>query len=248
MSFDDLTKSLEAVLNLFLEWVTAVRNPVRSCNEVLALATDKEKISKTLRLWFVSFLITLVLQFPVLKAIGIEWENLGFHLPNFLILTLLLMLTGAALHWGMKAYGIASNFADTTAAYTTLIGCYSPILAVLAYPATVRVLTALRTAKMQHLSLLQAGVSLLGPGSALQSPDWINVLSILLAQLAQAATFVGLAFLAEKLRQIYLVERARVISAFGFGFTVFLVPATMAILVLQYYNMYTFIDPGTAPK
>jgi len=234
VSFDDISKACESVLNLFLEWFDVCRNPLKYFLELTSVENEKEKIKKSLRLWFVSFLITLVLQVPVLKAVGIEWGNLGFHLPNFLLLMSAFMLTGVALHLGMRIYGINSNLADTLAGYSALVGCYSPIFAVVNYPGFLRILTSLHNAKVQHLSFFQA-MALTLQDKGLNNPG-LTVLSFAV----MIGSYLLLAFMAHKMSEIYAVSRQKMLAAFGFAMAVLWLPV-FGILALVYFTFYTFI-------
>lgn len=169
MTFEDLTKSFEALLDSLLEWLDTCRHPLTHCDEVLSLGSDKEKINKSLRLWLIIFLITVILQFPLLKTAGIEWSDAGFHLPYFLALTMAFILNGVTLHWGMRIYGIQSNIADTLGAYTTLVGVYGPFFTLALYPESVLLFATLKGAKGQGLPFIPA-VSLVLKRTTLSPP------------------------------------------------------------------------------
>jgi hypothetical protein len=243
MSFDDLSKTFESVLNQFMEWFDLCRHPLTSVDALISLHNERDKISKSLRLWCVSFLLTLILNLPLLKIVGIEWETVGFHLPNFLLLTFLLMLSGLILHLGMRIYGIPSNVGDTVGAYTIVVCCYSPLLALLNYPAMDGLLASLRTAKGQHLSFIAATVFTMAEGRA-RNASYLGVVSTAMQYLGGIVSCLLLTLIARKLSEAYCVPRSRMLAAFGFSVGALFVPMAVAFAAAYYFVIYAFTSGG----
>jgi len=171
--------------------------------------------------------------------VGIEWENLGFHLPSFLLLTILLMFSGVLLHLGMKIYGIQSNFGDTVGSYTILTSCYSPVFALLNYPAMSGFLTSLRAAKSQHFSFSDAVVFMI-EAERVRQASFLGTISSTMSFLGGVATIFLLALIAHRLSEVYSVPRSKALAAFGFALGVLLPPTALAIAAAYYFVIYSF--------
>lgn len=117
---------------------------------------NKERITKSVQLWIVIFVPTVILGLSLLKIVGVKWETVGYLLPDFMILTALLLITGAVLHDGLKIYGVRVSMAGVVATYAALVGAYSPVLLLMGYPSLVLVMDGLRGAKIQGFSFSPA--------------------------------------------------------------------------------------------
>jgi hypothetical protein len=244
VTFEDLTKSFDALLNNLLEWFDVCRHPLTHCDAMLALRSDREKISKSLRLWLVIFLMTLTLQLPLLKIAGIEWSDAGFHLPYFLALTIAFVLNGVSLHLGMRIYGIQSNIADTLGAYTTLVGVYGPLVTLVSYPKFVPLFASLKSAKSQGLPFISAmSFMLKNHLAASRTVDLEGVLLSVLALPAGAGVLAALTVMARKLSIRYSAPKARTLASFGFSFSVLTLPALLGLGLFAYFTAYAFIKP-----
>ena len=244
MTFEDLAKGFEALLDSLLEWLDTCRHPLTHCDELLSLGTEKEKIGKSLRLWLVIFLITLILQLPLLKTTGIEWSDAGFHLPYFLALTIIFLLNGVTLHLGMRIYGIRSDIADTLGAYTTLVGVYGPFFTLALYPESVALFATLKGAKNQGLPFISA-ISLILKNHLLaaRTAGFRGVLLSVLALPAQAGVFAALTVMGRKLSSTYSAPRSRILASFGFSFPVLTLPLLLGLGLFVYFIAYAFIKP-----
>ena len=241
MTFDDLSKGLQAVLDGFAEWFDICRHPLLHCDKLLSLETDKEKIDKSLHLWLVVFLITLVLQLPLWKIAGIGWENVGFHLPNFLVATAGLMLIGVVLHLGLRIYGVPSNFADTLVIYTTVGGVYSPLFLLVAYPAVVPIMTSMKNAKGQGLAFIPAMAFIFSNQMKISQPTGLQgVLYSVLTIPLVVGSFLVLTLMAHKVAAKYSVPKSKTLASFGFSMSVLMTPLWLGLVSLSYFIMYTF--------
>ena len=242
MTLKDLRDSFkDLMIGTFRVWFDCVRKPLITCEDILSYRREKEKLTKVFGLWLAAFQIALILQFPVYKLFGIDWTDLGFHLPNFLVTTSFFLLAGTALHVGLRIFGIRSNFVDTSAMYTTLIGCYSPLFVPLSFPATVGLLSAIKSAKAQNLdfvSLVQTVWEKLGGTGEM---SFLHVYGSLVGQLAAIFTFALTALLAAIVCRKYAADRYQTFSAIGFSMSV-LSPAFLAApLELYYFLVYVFV-------
>jgi hypothetical protein len=244
MTFEDLAKTFEALLGSLTEWLDNCRHPLAHCDEVLSLGSDKEKISRSLRLWLVIFLITLILQLPMLKTTGIEWSDAGFHLPYFLTLTIIFLINGVMLHIGMRIYGINSNIADTLGAYTTLVGVYGPFLTLASYPESVTLFASLKAAKGQGLPFISAISSMLRNHLvASQTAYMHSVMLFALSLPAQIGTFAALTVMGHKLSATYSASKSKTLASFGFSLPVLTFPLLLGFGLFVYFIAYAFIKP-----
>jgi len=241
MSLSDFVTELRGFTNLFLEWFDACRRPVAHCDELLALASDREKIVKSMQLWIPAFVVGLILQFPVLKNAGIEFEEMGYHLPNFLTAIVLLMLIGAVLHYGLRIHGIASRLGDIVAAYTTLIGVYSPLFLLPTYPLMALDMGALKEAKAHSLSFLPAMVSMMKAGNAAVTQGYMGLVEVPLAIIVWVASLLLLTFMARKVSVLYSVPKSKALSSFAFGIFVLFPPLYFLSGLFSSFVLYTSV-------
>jgi hypothetical protein len=242
MTFEDISKSLNSLLATVLEWLDTCLHPLRHCDELLSLSDEQQKISRSLRLWLVIFLITLILELPLLKTAGIEWSDAGFHLPYFLALTMVFAVDGAMMHLGMRVYGINSNIGDTLCAYTALIGVYGPLFTLASYPESVRLFTSLRSAKIQGLQFMPAIDLMLKSQAAASRVAGLQTLLVpFLALPAQVGILAAQTALAYKLSSRYAAPKSRILSSFAFSFSVLTVPLILSLGVFVSFIVYVFI-------
>jgi hypothetical protein len=237
----DLIRWLSKIIKTALwEFGRALRSPTQLCKHAMSLPTDEEKMGMVFRLWSVSFLLAIVLEFPRFKAIGIEANNWGFHAPNFLVLTLLFMLNGAALHFGMRRYRIPSNFYNTITAYTIVFSPYYPILTVVSYLGKFLVDADLKRAKLQHETLLEA---IANERFVFQHPDYLRILALAFSiLLATPLLFFLHTLLADRISHMYAAGRSRIISAMAFGM-ICLPLLSIGFVAIYYLNLYENISP-----
>jgi hypothetical protein len=235
MQLKDIEEGLQHFLDLFLTWVTALHHPAETCDEILAAGNERDKLSKALRLWLVSFLVTLVLQFPIFHAVGIAWDDLGFHLPAFGMLTMTVVAFGCALHIGLRLFRIPSTLYDVISVYTAYVGVYVPLISLLSYPTSFRTFYALGIAKRQGLGLAQTVVFVFTQiTSHSQDPGVVEVYNVLISWCTMFIIYTCTGMMAVTIARRYSVLKPKAFTAVGFSSAV-LGPLFVIVPTLLYY-------------
>ena len=96
----ELTEALKRLLSVTIIWISCISNPIVTLNALLPEVTDKNPSSlvKVVQIWIPALLISLICSFPILKLYGIEWNNVGYHLCNWMIVIGSLIVTSIVIH------------------------------------------------------------------------------------------------------------------------------------------------------
>ena len=77
-------EGLEWLLEALGVWLRCLTRPVAMLNAVVPKVTDESHLSAAAQVWVPSYLISVIVTFPVLNLFGIAWDNIEFHLCNSL--------------------------------------------------------------------------------------------------------------------------------------------------------------------
>src|SRR5208283_4498760 len=126
MGINDLKKAFGSLSDVLVEWLTYIRNPLRSCTRLLSTSEeDQSKIKLAINIMIVNFVISLIILTPLYYFVGISFKSLEFHLPAFFLSAVTVLWGAAAFHIGFHIFRIESHFADTLLIYSICVGCYS---------------------------------------------------------------------------------------------------------------------------
>lgn len=130
-------EGLDWLLDALGIWLRCVTQPIAVLNTVLPEVTDDySNLPAAIQVWVPSFLISLILTFPVLNLFGIAWDNLGFHLSNSLMAILLMLSIVFIAHKILVWRKMKSEYVRTLAMHTIAIAPYLPGYALLNLPGT----------------------------------------------------------------------------------------------------------------
>lgn len=236
----DIKDALEWLLDAVRIWVRCIARPVATLNAVLPGASDEHHLSGAAKVWVPSLLISLVLSFPMLNLFGIEWNNLGFHLSNWLTTVLALVAVGFIAHRILTALKLKSEFVRTLVMYTTPVVAYSPIITLINLPGTIQLFDAVKAIKEQKLPIDVAAITLarnlLGEGTIQPGP-----LVATTTFLVSIFGFGCLAVFAEAVSQWYGNSRFKSYSAVAAALMLSTI-VTMGIVVpIQLFTIYSFL-------
>lgn len=153
---NELGAALQWLLDAFETWLQCVARPVPTLNRILLEATDDEQLSAAGKVWAPSQLITLIISFPILKLYGIEWNDLGYHLCNWLTTIVVLIIFAFTAHKLLLALQLKSQFVQTLVIYTVIVTTYSPITTLLSIPSTLTLFAAVQNFKQHPIAIDKA--------------------------------------------------------------------------------------------
>jgi hypothetical protein len=236
MNLKELDENLNSILASFLIWLNCVRAPFATCEAILDSAlSDDKKLSHVMRLWLVSAVIGLVIELPVYRLVGIEWNNVGFYIPSCLFLLFILMINVGMLHLGLRIYKIPSHFTDTLVVYTVIVGCFSPILTLLFAPSLIETLSILKSLKPLGLTFEDIIAQLYARLSDMNNKSlFMQGYDAIINPITVIVSVMLLVMFQRCISAVYNVERYRAISAIGFS-TAILLPIPVIILSTFYY-------------
>jgi hypothetical protein len=226
----NLKSSVNNFLNLFVDWLHAAIHPIKTCQSVLSITDEREKLRAALHLLVPAFLLSVVLDLPLYKPYGLGLSNPEFHLSCLACLTFTMIASGFAIQLSLKLYGVKSTFADITGIYITFVMSYQPLVAFLSYPSYLRLFSGLSFAKRQGFDLGQTVHLLLSHGETITtSYNFISISSGISSCFLVALTCIGSALMASTVAERFSVSRLKSLSAFALATMIFLPP----IIALQ---------------
>ncbi len=240
MSFNDLTSALNAIIDIFVEWLEYVRHPFLACDRLLVdYESDQVRLKRAMKIWVSSFIIGIVVLTPLYNRAGIGLATLGFHLSLFLFVTLALLLTSGAIHIGLRLDGVKSRFGDTLLIYSLFFGTFSPLFCLLSYPSLALLFSSLRVSKAHHLGSWATAEAV---SKALSAPSQIAGIFI---QFQHALTVVASLALsgmfAEAVAKYYQTDRPRVLSSMSFSIAVLGIVPGIICAMFYYYVVFSFV-------
>jgi hypothetical protein len=147
-------EALDWLLDALGVWLRCVTQPIAVLNAVLPEVTDNySHLSAAAQVWVPSFLISLILTFPVLNLFGIEWNNVGFHLCNSLTSILYMLAMVFVTHKVLLWRKMNSEYVRTLAMYTTAVAPYLPAFALLNLPSTYIIFNIIRQLKNNKMPI-----------------------------------------------------------------------------------------------
>jgi len=241
MKPESLSKSLEFLVEAFLEWVRCLRSPIKTARTILSEARDDlDAIRQAMKLWIVAFVLGALLQAGVYRLHGITLSDVSFYLNTGMLLLLMLFAFVLALHFGFRVFGLRAPFRDTFVVYTVLLAALSPFLAILSLPSSFRLLGVLSTLKQEKPELgqgLERYFELMGT----QGDSLLGVLAALSSVVISIFYFWVAAVVFSELAMRWDIERARLFNAGSFGMVIFgLLPST-PIAAIQAITLYSFL-------
>jgi hypothetical protein len=236
---DSVIKMVQSALEAIFTWLSCVRHPYATAQAVSSSELDdRKKLSGAFQIWGVAFAIALVLQLPMYKLFGIDIKDIHFHLPNMAGVLLIIFGGACFVHWALRLHKIKSNFADTVAIYTIIVGAFSPFIAMLSYPNNLKNLYAVQHIKHAGGSVRESFAMYLhdtGLGS-----DYIDFVAAFCQPLIGIGSAIFMAMLANALCQHYRAEKFRVITSIGVGLAVF-IPIVFIINTLGVLLLYVAV-------
>jgi hypothetical protein len=236
---DNLQKVFQSIVGLFLEWFDCLRHPYSTCETILSQdISSSDKLSKSLRIWLTSFVLSIILQMPIYQLTGIDWKNLTFHLPNMLVFLVTLFAIGSVMHIGLKLRKIPSDLTDTLVIYTVIMACFAPLLILSVYPAQVKTFAYIQTVKRTNSSIQDAFVNFIADAALRPSyVDYVNAISL---PLIFFLIMLSLSMIINLVSCHYKVEKYRVTSAIIMS-AIFMVPISLALNVLTTFVIYVAV-------
>lgn len=240
MSFNDLTLAMNAIIDVFVEWLEYARHPFLACNRLLGdYETGQVRLKRAMKIWVSSFIISVVVLTPLYNRAGIGLVTLGFHLSLFLFVTVALLAASGAIHIGLRWDGVKSRFEDTLLIYSLFFGTFSPLFCLLSYPSLALMLSSLMVSKAHHLGSWETAVAV---SKAFSAPS--PVASILL-QFEHALTAVASLALsgmfAEAVAKFHQTDRQRVLSSMSFSIAVLSIVPGFICALFYYYVVSSFV-------
>jgi uncharacterized integral membrane protein len=237
MELADLTKNFGSLSNLLTDWLNCLRHPLKCCEQQLfELETEDAKIKRAVSTWMTSFVITLVILLPLYALIGIDLKKVEFHLPAFVILFLSFLCSGMASHIGFRLARINSQFADTFLIQAITVSCYTPLLTLMGYPSYLRLLMAMKEAKVHHLGMVDTLKGIFTPTRG----DDIGAIFEMLGSVLLPLAFFPIAVFAEATSRRYAVNRAKILSSLSFSTAVLYSLPSVALSALYFFVIYIF--------
>jgi hypothetical protein len=238
-----LDEALEWLLNAIQLWLQCLARPVATLNDILLEGTDEKHLSAAAKVWVPSLLISLIISFPVLKAYGIEWNNVGYHLSTWTTTIIGLVATAFIVHQMLLWLKLKSEFVRTLVIYTVLVATYAPVSSLLTIPATLYNFAAVQDFKQHSTAIDQAAIEYFRKG---MNPTVLGGVTFAASLFATVFSMGVLALFAESMSQWYGNNRFKCYSvvAASMFFGSFVI--TLVLTPMQFLIIYAFV--GIAPN
>lgn len=231
-----LDEALQWLLDVIGMWLQSVVRPVTTLNRILLESTDDKQLSAAKKVWVSSLLISLIISFPLLNIYGIEWNNVGYHLCNWMIIILSLVANAFIFHNVLLLLKLKSDFARTLVIYTVIVTTFAPVLNLLVIPITWYNFAAIQNFKQHPIAIHDAIIAYFRNMSTSSLSSVGSVGSVV------AGIFsIGIvALFAESICQSYGNDRFRCYSALAISG---LLSGVVVQLVtpMQFFIMYAFL-------
>lgn len=239
MKPESLAKSLDYLVETFLEWVRCLRAPLKTAQAILAEAQDDlDAMRRAMKLWIVAFILGAVLQTGIYRLHGISLSDVSFYLSTGMLFLLMLFAFVVSLHFGFRVFRLRAPFRDTFVVYTVLLSALSPFLAILALPSSFRLLKVLSTLKGEEPGLGE-GIRRYFELTGTHSDTLLGVLNSLSSVAISVFYLCVAAIVFAELSRRWGVERVRLFNAGSFGMVIFgLVPA-IPLAAIQIITLYS---------
>ena len=236
-----ISDEISGVLDNFVAWVDCLRHPYRSCERILrARISERNKITRALKLWLVAFVIHIVLRIPAMQHMGVDWSSSGFQLANTALILLVLLLAVVLAHVGLRWRGIPSRFTDTFVIYTVLIAVFVPLNTLLFYYTNFEQPSLLREIKTHNLGFVEALRFFYSFPDA-SRPMVFRVYQAVTWPLFVISWSAFVVMFADLAARVYKADRYRVISAFGLVFGVVFPVAVVPLTIFIAFVTFSFI-------
>lgn len=232
-----LSGALEQLVDASRAWLKCVVGPIGVLNDMLPRANDERHISEATKIWIPSILVSLIVSLPVLNSYGIKWDNLGYHLFNWLVTILNLLMASFLIHWFLICFKLKSEFVRTFVIVTTPGMAYSPIMSLAVTPALFRMLDALQAAKNAKQPFTMA-FQYHYVTARLEQP---GVLYVILNNSSLILGMICFVLSAEAASQWYGNDRLKTYLATTLASLVGLI-ASMGAMMMQLWAMYSFMS------
>jgi hypothetical protein len=153
MELSDIIKGAESMRRLLPNWIQCLRHPLQfSDQQFINLKDENAKVLRAISLWTVSFVLTLLVLFPLYHVVGIGLEDREFHLSTFFILLLSVLTSGVFFHIGFLWSGIKSKLNDTLLMEAVTMSCYTPFITLTSYSVYLQIMNSINEARERHVS------------------------------------------------------------------------------------------------
>jgi hypothetical protein len=98
-------------------------------------------------------LISIALQIPLYRLVGIDWKDIGFVLPYTILQLGIVILFGSSLHLGLRFRKVASELIETIAIVTVMTAAFAPFFVIINYPSAVKIFSLIQEAKRSNAPL-----------------------------------------------------------------------------------------------
>ena len=239
---DNVEKIIQAVTDAFSEWLESLCHPYLTCAKIVSDENSpRDRISKSLRIWGISFLLSLILQLPLYRLTGIDWKDAQFHSSNLVIALLVLFLNGSMTHLALRMFKIRSKLEDTLAIYTVIVGCFAPFLAILSYPETLQKLLLLQHVRQENLGLI-AAVGRFFNTENTDANSYFDQVTSGAGEIAVISNLLLLTTFTNVISIHYQIDKYRVSSAIVMS-AVFVLPLILILTSMNLLVQYVAINP-----
>jgi hypothetical protein len=132
------------------------------------------------------------------------------------------------------------EFAELYVFYTVLVSVFSPLLSLLAYPESIRMLAEIKETKAKGLDLTTAAVEIFKRRQPEATSTFFAIYDSISVVFLVLITFAMMTYLVHVLSSRYLVARPSLVNAIAFGLVIGVIPGG-CFQVLYVLAIYAFL-------
>jgi hypothetical protein len=231
---NSVLEALQDAFGLFLQWFKVLRDPTSSLQQLVDQSMES-RLKSAFQVWLVAFIITIIVQLPLLAFLDIEWTNVAFQLSYFTILLLTFLTQGVMVHRALRWFGVDSVFEDTLNTFAVVVTPFSPFFALLTAPSLLRLYLLLRNVRKGVVTLTISGAA-----AALSPTLAERMYSALMTPILALIGLYLNVLLCNLLISRYTADKSRVFSAVAFAITCLLPVPVFVFSCLSYFVVYAF--------
>lgn len=242
MKPEDVSKNFSVILELLIKWWACVCNPINTALIILTQGKDKVTVLKAATsLWATAIFLSTILEIPMYQRHGISWSNVGFHLTHQLVLFTGLFMHCLSFYVGFRIFKIRGPFIDLFVLSAVVIGVYSPILTLLMYPSSVRILDLLAESKGAGFDVDTALFMTSNYMATAIHSGYFGAYAMTSGVLLMVFTFGLYALQLQILSNRWDVDKPRLFNAAAFGFCVVGVLLAPPLMAFGLFTLYSFL-------
>jgi hypothetical protein len=241
-----MLRAFNDFIGSFGTWMQFVISPSRAVTRLTNDVASSGSIVPVIKIWFAAVLISIILQIPIFRMFGINWNNIGYLTVTSTVGLIFISCGEMLTHCTMKIIKLYSQLPITLALYTVTI-IYGPVISLIFPFKSYQLLEAIYIMKLvgaETLTVKEIITQLATPVPMFQREMPLAVIDILSSYGVVVVGGLATAAFAEFLVQWYGNSRYKTYLAVAWGNISLIIVYLAVFLPIEIMILYSFMDRG----